>query len=151
MERSPTFLLRSASSLFSRESTYAQSTPPRKLAKKGEGVAAGQRGIAWPNHWAGSRYICVFQRILCVSIPRTDALPAVGRISSMIVRIVVVLPAPLSPRSRNTSPGYMFRLRSGQSAELAVVFGEVLGYGSGLRFHHISPMSRIVRSVRISA
>src|SRR5450759_51665 len=39
-----------------------------------------------------------------VSIPKTLALPEVGRMRSSSTRIVVVLPAPFGPRKPNTSP-----------------------------------------------
>src|SRR5476649_1172966 len=39
-----------------------------------------------------------------LSMPKTNALPLVGRIRSRIVRIAVVLPAPLGPRNPKTSP-----------------------------------------------
>ncbi len=37
-------------------------------------------------------------------MPKTRALPEVGRIRSSSVRIVVVLPAPFGPRKPKTSP-----------------------------------------------
>src|SRR5471030_42494 len=39
-----------------------------------------------------------------LSIPKTKALPLVGRMRSRMVRIAVVLPAPLGPRKPKTSP-----------------------------------------------
>ena len=51
-------------------------------------------------------------RLLWQSMPRIEALPAVGRISSITVRIVVVLPAPFGPRKPNTSPRWTSRSRS---------------------------------------
>jgi hypothetical protein len=45
-------------------------------------------------------------------MPRIDARPAVGRISSMMVRIIVVFPAPFGPRNPNTSPSRTSRFRS---------------------------------------
>src|SRR5690242_8412596 len=46
------------------------------------------------------------------SWPRIEALPLVGRRRSSKIRIVVVLPAPFSPRNPRISPGATSRLRS---------------------------------------
>jgi hypothetical protein len=40
------------------------------------------------------------------SNPNTEMAPDVGRMKSSIVRIVVLLPAPLGPRKPNTSPAW---------------------------------------------
>ncbi len=52
-----------------------------------------------------------FARCCATSIPRISTLPAVGVISPSIMRMVVVLPAPLGPRKPKISPRRTSTLR----------------------------------------
>ncbi len=46
-----------------------------------------------------------------MSAPATSAVPAVGAISVVSIRMVVVFPAPLGPSTATSSPGAMSRSR----------------------------------------
>ena len=55
-----------------------------------------------------------------MSSPATRTRPAVGRISPVIARIVVVLPAPLTPSSATTSPLAHLQVHAFEHGRLAV-------------------------------
>ena len=65
-------------------------------------------------------------------MPATRSVPAVGRVSVAIVRISVVLPAPLGPSTASTWPDGHGEIQAGERLDVAEVLLEPFGLD-----HHV--------------
>ena len=87
-------------------------------------VSSSSTVAAWPVRPMSARTASGSRR---TSWPATRAVPLVGRLSVVIMRTVVVLPAPLGPSSPRTVPCGTEKLTSSTAVEVAEALDEVLG------------------------